>query len=92
MLVPKKYSVVLILKLRRLLQNHELHKKAKTAITDWQLHPLVAGFCFHDHETQPKPSIKHFSRALYHGSLRALLYTVFLHKYNESIGEYETLD
>ena len=36
--------------------------------------------------------MKHFSRELRHGNLRALLYTVFLCKYKESIDEYETLD
>ena len=48
--------------------------------------------CFHDHEARPEPSMKHFSRELQHGSLRALLYTVFLYKYNESVDEYKTLD
>ena len=52
---------------------------------------MAASFCFYDHEAQPEPSIKHFSGELLHGSLRTLLYAVFLHKYNESIDEYETL-
>ena len=43
-------------------------------------------------EVQPEPSIKHFSGELQHESLRALLYTIFLYKYNKSIDEYETLD
>ena len=54
--------------------------------------PSVATFCFHDHEAQPKLPIKHFSREMQHQRLRALLYTMFLYKYNESIDEYETLD
>ena len=56
------------------------------------MNPLAASFCFLDHEAQPEPSIKHFSGELMYGSIRALLYTVFLYKYNESIDEYETLD
>ena len=53
---------------------------------------LAASFCFHDHETRSDMSTIHFSRVLQHGSLHALLYTVFPYKYNESIDKYETLD
>ena len=53
---------------------------------------MAASFCFYDHEAQPEPSIKHFSGELLHGSLCALLYTVFLYKNNESVYEYKTLD
>ena len=70
----------------------KLHKKAETQITGQELNPLAASFCFHDHEAQPEPFIKHFSGELLYGGLRALLYTVFLYKYKESIDEYETLN
>ena len=52
----------------------------------------MASFCFHDHEAQTKPPMKHFSRELQHGRLHALLYTALLYKYDKSVDGYETLD
>ena len=42
------------------------------------MNPFAGSFCFHDHEAQPELSIKHFSRELQHGSLRAVIHRVSL--------------
>ena len=78
--ILKKYSFLLILKLRLLLQNHEQHKKTETEINGSELNLLAASFCFHDHEAQPELSVIHFSKVPRHGRVRALLYTLFLYK------------